>query len=159
MESKQYLEVILQYKDSQFVATCPAFPRCKGLGETEEEALTKLGRSIGSYIGRMSGRAISSLISSENYTEVVLENDGNPIQKRHFSLDTSLPIQKNLFFKLKSINDLSPTNKPEENDINNLLLIEPDITISERSEPSTSTPTMLPNMPTSQPKKIGRAHV
>ena len=46
-----FLEVIINKdKDASFNATTPMFPNCKGCGETVEEALEKLSKSISRFI-------------------------------------------------------------------------------------------------------------
>ncbi|MFT5171086.1 MAG: hypothetical protein ACI9BD_000858 [Candidatus Marinamargulisbacteria bacterium] len=151
MESKNYLEVTLKLVDETHFATCSAFPKCKGSGKTEDEALQKLGRSIGNFIGRMSGKAISNLILSDKYNAVYLEEgDIEPIQKRHFRLDTNMPLQKNLFFKLKSINDILPKEPKATNDISDLLMMDHEVHDNLTSTPQAMsqgpTPTLLPNL-------------
>ena len=47
MELDQRLEVVIKIEDDKYKAICTSFPKCKGVGDTEEDALNMLEKENG----------------------------------------------------------------------------------------------------------------
>lgn len=83
----QNLEVIITKEDDHFKAETPSFPKCKGIGATEEIALEKLSVSIGNFIGRVARKQFKGILSNKNFTEIVIDpKDKTSLQHRLFPL-------------------------------------------------------------------------
>lgn len=85
-----HLEVVITLKKTRYEAVCLAFPDIKVYGESREDALAKLSRSISNFIAKQTQKTLSELFTSSNYTEVVLDScDKENKGKQHqiFSLN------------------------------------------------------------------------
>jgi predicted RNase H-like HicB family nuclease len=78
----QIIEVIITKRNKTYLATCDVFPNCKGIAETQEEALIKLSKAIGKFIGSVATETFKSTLKSNNYTEVLLDQTDNQNQKK-----------------------------------------------------------------------------
>ena len=103
------LEVNITFKNKHYYATTSTFPSCKGRGITQEEALEKLSKSIATYISKVAKEAMGKLITSSNYSEVIIDTtDENKVQKRVFNLDPSLlSLSRTMFIKSNAIDGLN----------------------------------------------------
>ena len=134
----QFLEVIITKKDNVFKAECPSFPRCKGIGETEEKALDKLSNSIGNYIGRASKKQFNEILTGKNYTEIVVDpKDRDSFQHRLFSV---VPEEKKKPNVLVKFDALSVTNSKDAEDS---LLNEIEELLSSSAETAESSSSLL----------------
>ena len=109
MNINQHFEVIIKKLDDGFLATSISFPKCKGVGETQDAALEKLSNSIGNYISRMAKKSFKELLNSNTYSEVLFDhsNDESTNQKRVYSLNpTQQNLQKTAWLKLNSAADM-----------------------------------------------------
>tara|TARA_A100001011_G_scaffold371193_1_gene428262 strand:+ start:364 stop:861 length:498 start_codon:yes stop_codon:yes gene_type:complete len=70
----QILEVIITKKKINFIATCPLFPNCNGIGKTRKEALRKLANAISSCISKMINTSLSNVLTSDNYTQLMFDH-------------------------------------------------------------------------------------
>ena len=103
------LEINIAFKNRKYIATTTTFPSCKGKGETQEEALEKLSRSIASYISKVAKEAMGKLITSNSYSEVIIDTtDKEKVQKRVFNLDPSLlSLSRTMFIKSNAVDGLN----------------------------------------------------
>lgn len=85
----QILEVTLIKKKINFIATCPMFPNCKGIGKTRKEALKKLANSISASISKMIKSSLSNILSSDNYTQLLFDHSGES-QKEQIAFNLNL---------------------------------------------------------------------
>ena len=100
------IEIILKKNNGKFRASCTAFPKCKGIASTENEAILKLSESVSRFISKSIQKVFKSIIMSDNYTEILLDTTQKKEkpQKRVFSLDPSiLNIQKTFSIKASSV--------------------------------------------------------
>jgi predicted RNase H-like HicB family nuclease len=122
------LEVIIKQDNKSFVASCPSFPKCKGLGDTKDVALEKLSQSIGRVIGKMAKSAIQGVLTSDNYTEIIFDATQKVCeQRRIFSLYSGLlPMQRGILFKVSELSSLVPqeTTEEEPKNVQNLNLFQ-----------------------------------
>jgi hypothetical protein len=111
-QNKEHIEVIITKKDLTFTASSPAYPKCRGIGETEKDALLKLGNSIGNFIGRVTKNHIKTILSGNDFSEVIVDpSDKKSIQHRVFSLNTDTPPKKKEI--LVKVNPLHVPNSPK----------------------------------------------
>lgn len=68
------LEVIITRSKNGVLATAPYFPTCSGIGTDDREALRKLGLSISRFMFRKINNAVSTTLSSTQYTQIVPGN-------------------------------------------------------------------------------------
>lgn len=123
MNSNQYLEISIVKLKTNYKATCALFPLCKGVGASEEKALQNLSISIARHIGALAEQALSSILTSNHYTEVLLK-EGSKEHKKAFPISKSLGVKGiNLVYKPTSKNISSPLENPdkEEKDIEDFL--------------------------------------
>ena len=101
----QIIEVKLVKKNINFVATASLFPSCKGVGKTKKEALAKLSNSISRFISGHIKSTLSTLFSSNNFTQVVFDQTiPGHSQTLAFHLNHGEPsAQKTFLFKVPSI--------------------------------------------------------
>ncbi|MSR88524.1 MAG: hypothetical protein EXS67_02595 [Candidatus Margulisbacteria bacterium] len=59
-----YLEINIKLHKSGFKATCPMFPSCKGIGETQEIATSKLSRSITTILTKKLRDSVDQIVAS-----------------------------------------------------------------------------------------------
>ena len=78
----QIIEVIITKRNKTYLATCDVFPNCKGVAETQEEALIKLSKAIGKFIGSVATETFKSTLNSSNYTEVLLDQTDSQNKKK-----------------------------------------------------------------------------
>ena len=114
-QSEPYIEVIISRTRQRYKATCPAFPNCKGFGDSKEVALEKLGKSIAKHIGGVVNNSVQSLFKKNQYSEIIAD----PTQKkkhehRVYSVNNSSKnIDNNILFKFS--NDILPkTHQPKQ---------------------------------------------
>ena len=108
----QIIEVKLVKKTINFVATASIFPTCRGVGKTKKEALSKLSESISRFISGHVKNTLSTLFTSNNYTQVIIDQTpSKQSQTLAFNLSNgeSLP-QKTFLFKVPSIEEESATS-------------------------------------------------
>lgn len=114
MELDQRLEVVIKIEDDKYKAICTSFPKCKGVGDTEEEALTKLSASIGRAIARMAQLSLKNLFLSDNYTEVILDGSKDKgAQCRVFSFESTLGPQRDVSVRMNNMSQLLPGSSAE----------------------------------------------
>ena len=113
MNSEANLEVLITQKGSRFKAVCSSFPDCKGFGDTKEEALERLSKSISTFIGKISHSMFKNLLSSQKYSSVFSSKDAPNIDHRIFKLRApeKPSTNKDIFCKLPPIE--SPLSAPE----------------------------------------------
>jgi predicted RNase H-like HicB family nuclease len=82
------LEIVITNKESKYKATSPSFPKCKGFGTTEKEAIQKLSKSISRHISNITNDILKSILLSDSYTEIILDTSKkNKEHRRVFNLD------------------------------------------------------------------------
>ncbi len=115
----QIIEVKLVKKNINFVATASLFPSCKGVGKTKKEALSKLSHSISMFISGHIKSTLSTLFSSNNYTQVVLDQTTlGQSQTLAFHLNHGEPsAQKTFLFKVPSIEQEDATSSSIESSV------------------------------------------
>jgi hypothetical protein len=72
--------IIEKYKTTKFKATTPLFPKCKGIGDTKNEAITKLSNSISNFFKRTIDSYLKINLITDNYAEVITD----PEEKDNF---------------------------------------------------------------------------
>ena len=120
----KHLEIVITKKSGRIIASSPSFPKSKGIGKTEEEAVTKLVAAISRFISKSAKSALDSIFDSGNYTEIVLDNSKKKkIQRKIYNIDSSnASSQKNITFKYDQPEELlNLYGKEPENDINQFL--------------------------------------
>ena len=70
--SMGHIEVIIKQHLDGYIAESPMFPNCMGHGKTERTALRRLAIQIGSSIGKTSKALFQELLTSDNYTNLIL---------------------------------------------------------------------------------------
>ena len=124
--SEGHLDVVISKEDSKFAAMCPAFPECKGVGETEKEALEKLSDAIGVFVGKITKDSMKTLLLSENYTEILMgQKVQQDDQRKIFHLNPALrQTPRSILLRLKPMSELGVApKKPQQDrhDINEFL--------------------------------------
>ncbi len=56
------IEVNVTFQKTRFKAVSPTFPECKGFGKSEDEAVSKLCKSISKFISQVAGSLVESVI-------------------------------------------------------------------------------------------------
>mgnify|MGYP003349887053 CR=1 FL=1 len=100
----QILEVIITKKKINFIATCPIFPNCKGIGKTRKEALKKLANAISLSISKLIKSSLSNIMSSDNYTQLLFDHSGEDHKEQiAFNLNLNkLNVPKSFLLKVAS---------------------------------------------------------
>ena len=113
MDLLSHLEVNITHDKDSYKATCDVFPKCTGIGETEEAALEKLSLSIARFIGNLAKNTFKTILSSSRYTELILDTSENTkSQRRVFQIDPNIAnMTKSLFVKVKTSNTTLPKEK------------------------------------------------
>ena len=77
-------ELIIQKQDdSLFKVTTPLFPTCKGVGETKQDAIKKLCKSISLFIKKMTNQYLESHLLKQDYSEIITDiNQSDTFQHR-----------------------------------------------------------------------------
>ena len=92
----QIIEVKIIKRKINYIATSSVFPQCKGIGKTKKDALKKLSRSISTCISKLVNTTLSSVFTSNNYTQIMLDQtDDKHEQTIAFNLNNILEIQVN----------------------------------------------------------------
>lgn len=73
-----HIDILIQQHAHGFIATSPMYPSCMGHGKTERTALRRLGIQIGSTIGKESKALFQDLLTSDNYTNLILNTSLSP---------------------------------------------------------------------------------
>lgn len=110
-QREHYMDVIITKEEETFKATTPLFPKCKGIGVTEKEALLKLSNSISNHIHRATKKHISSVLLGDNFSEVITDPLKKDEQKhKMFDLNPQSSSQKfNVFVKFSPFISPTPT--------------------------------------------------
>ena len=69
--------IIKKRDDNTFIAKCPIFPSCKGIGDDEEKAIKKLCKSISYYVSKKVDSFLSSRFVSNDYSEIITHPNNN----------------------------------------------------------------------------------
>jgi predicted RNase H-like HicB family nuclease len=118
MKSNQ-LEIVITKLKTRYKATCALFPDCKGVGSSEEKALTDLSVSISKCIASLTQKSLDSLFSSHHFDKILLDGTSQKRkQTRYFQLDPAFTHINN-HFVLKYKTDIQPPALPKlpDNDI------------------------------------------
>lgn len=124
MNSNQYLEVSITKLKTNYKATCTLFPKCKGVGVSEQAALQSLSGAISRYLGGLAKKAFQGILSSNQYTEVLLQ-EGSNVHKKVFPISGALtlsPKEVDFVYKPSKKSQLS-IRKPDTSefkDVNDL---------------------------------------
>ncbi|MDC0036750.1 hypothetical protein OAJ27_00720 [bacterium] len=116
------VEVIInKLKDDSFNATTPMFPNCKGCGETTEEALEKLSKSISRFIQKTTKDYLSQRFTSSSYSNVVtrVNDKNNNMQHRVYHQEDKKKFkQKNIYLESlqEILDEVSDTTKIQARD-------------------------------------------
>ena len=81
------LEIKIKRIGEKYKATCQLFPGCKGIGETEDEALKKLTQSIGRFLGKVTSKMMTEVIDNEDYTEIIETEDKDVVSDMETLID------------------------------------------------------------------------
>ena len=102
-------------EDGVWKATTSSFPDCKGLGQTESEAIDKLVTSITRCISKRTKQYLGKMLQSKHYTQVILDTTKTKkSHKRLFPLDGTFNHLSKLFFvKVKNLSHLN-SEKPAD---------------------------------------------
>ena len=101
-----YLEISLEVHKLGVKATATLFPKCKGIGKTQEEALAKLTRSISNHVAKQLQENLTEIVTSPQYTDIIKDPFTNSKErKRVFSLnpETTPKSGSNMFLYLSSL--------------------------------------------------------
>ena len=105
--------IIEKYRKTKFKAKSPLFPQCKGTGETKDEAITNLCKSISNFIKKTTQSYLTMSLLTDKYSEVITDpEDKESFQHRIIPLGTSKTNKSQKVF-LKSIYNV--LNKFSEN--------------------------------------------
>jgi predicted RNase H-like HicB family nuclease len=123
MDINGKFEIVITVKKSRYKATSPAFPNCKGFGNTEKEAIEKLTKSISKHISGITENMLNKVLLSDTYTEIVLDSSKNNHEERRvFNLDQLQFAIQNVDIKSKTPFDpILKHPKFTERDIKDLL--------------------------------------
>ena len=91
VNSNQYLEVSITKLKTNYKATCSLFPQCKGVGVSEQLALQSLSTAISRYLAGLAEKAFQTILSSNQYTEVLLQ-EGSKEYKKVFPISGALTL-------------------------------------------------------------------
>ena len=69
-----HIDVIIKQHIDGYIAESPMFPNCLGHGKTERTALRRLATQIGKTIGQTSQALFKELLTSDNYTHLILNS-------------------------------------------------------------------------------------
>lgn len=106
-----HLDIIIEYINEEYKATCTTFPTCKGVGQTEEEALDKLSQAIGNFVGRKTKTYLSKVIQNKNYRHHVIDPFEKQTQYRLYPYQPEkLPFSHAILIKLQDL--LPETTEP-----------------------------------------------
>ena len=110
-QSEHYIDVIITKEDEFFKATTPLFPKCKGVGTNEQDALLKLANSISNHVRRTTKKQMETLLLSKRFSEVIIDPaKKDTMQHKMFELGPESNSQKfNVFVKFSPFN--SPPSK------------------------------------------------
>lgn len=125
MEQFSNLEVVIKQVGEKYKATCDNFPKCSGTGTTQEEALNKLSESIARFISGLAKQALKSVLSSDSYSEVLLDTTSDKAEHRRvFSLDPTMnALTKSVFVKVDPLKEKG-RQLPQTPDINDIFQAE-----------------------------------
>tara|TARA_Y100000389_G_scaffold189284_1_gene212846 strand:- start:4826 stop:5305 length:480 start_codon:yes stop_codon:yes gene_type:complete len=73
-----HIDIIIKHHAHEFTATAPLFPNCMGQGKTERTALRRLAVQIGRAIGKESKALFQDLLTSDQYTDLILNPSLSP---------------------------------------------------------------------------------
>ena len=109
-----HLDIIINYKESQYEATCASFPNCKATGSTEEEALDKLSQTIGNAIARQTKAYLKKVFQNKNHLHRVINPENTNSQHRLYPYEASkLPFSEKVLLKLQHIIPTEETPVPQ----------------------------------------------
>jgi len=84
------IEIVIHKKEGRYHATCLVFPGCKGTGASEQEAISKLCRSIGRKVSKLVTGSLESLLQSDAYTDIILDpNEKENGRRRVYNMNAS----------------------------------------------------------------------
>ena len=116
-----HLEVVFTNHKDGIKAVCPMFPGCRGVGETEEDALVKLTQSVSRMMAKLTRSSLESVLLSDQYTDVIsgpAQSTGE--KKRLFSLNQQINLPRTpdgkpqTLFMIKSLHELPGLAKTKE---------------------------------------------
>ena len=112
MDLLSHLEIKLIHKNKEFTATCDTFPKCKGVAQSQSEAIEKLSHSISRFVSTLVKRSFNSVLTSDNYTEIVFDESSNEsIQKRVFQMDQATKqLTRSLYVKANNLKKKSQSS-------------------------------------------------
>ena len=98
--------IIQKQKDNLYKVTTPLFPTCKGIGETRDDGIKKLCKSISSFIRKMTNQYLESHLLRQDYSEVVTDiNQSDSFQHRVVHIPHKLNSSKRRVY-LKQLDSL-----------------------------------------------------
>lgn len=149
MKDPLFLEVSVKLVKTRYLAVCSAFPACKGYGKTRDAAIQSLSRSISSHISKIAKSSIEKLLTSDAYTEVVLDGSSKEDSKTLiYSLDPqNLSFQKQLSLKLDTVNVPGNVKKEASPSMQTLFGFQDDLNSINPNDPLTSSVGLLPPLP------------
>lgn len=118
-----YLEVVVEPHKNGFKATSPMFPSCKGIGETQEIATSKLSRSISASVAKKFRESIDRTLKTSSCTEVLTDPFVKKDERRLlFGLPLPSDSAQNICIKLPAISELkaAPRKKDAPRDISEI---------------------------------------
>ena len=69
--------IIKKRDDNTFIAKCPIFPSCKGIGDDEEKAIKKLCKSISYHVSKKVDSFLTSRFITNDYSEIITHPNNN----------------------------------------------------------------------------------
>ena len=120
----QIIEVKIIKRKINYIATSTLFPQCKGIGKSKAEALQKLSSSISSFISKMVNSSLSNVFSSNNYTQIMLDQTKETNEETlAFNLTNSqVHMPKSFLLKVSAFTEEGEDNPTQDashsNDIN-----------------------------------------
>ena len=116
----QIIEVRIKKLKINYIATCDLFPKCKGVGKSKKEALSKLSKSISKSVEDLINQTLKGVFDSNNFTQVVVDQSKEPYEEViGYSLNSKLPqMTKNILFKVPTIiEDIQEEDESELSDL------------------------------------------
>ena len=115
----QVIEVKIKKLKINYIATCAAFPECKGIGKTKQLALKSLSKSISKFISEMVESSLSFAFKSNNFTQILVDQTTDPHEETiGFNMSSKTPlVPKNILFKVPTITEEHDDYEDEEREL------------------------------------------
>ena len=110
------LDIIINYEEDKYVASCSLFPSCLATAKTKKTALKRLSASISNQIKNQLTENLESILLSNQYESVILDPEEKKDEHRIYTLSNIKNEPKiTPSINLKEINGNSFTDESEKN--------------------------------------------